>query len=159
MTTIEELTKQAYDKADGNRQKAHPALIAAVNRHPDLHRGIIAKACWEELRFYTHQIRHQTLNGNGGPAPDKLRDHLKRSITRQWFELPLPTGVKLGNATDEDIRENIAFYEKQASQMRGRAKFLRAILARMRPGKTVAKSFTEKQMETIASGGTLKLAA
>jgi hypothetical protein len=107
---------------------------------------LIDGAIWDLIRAAAHRTRSawvQTDEAIAGATNAAIR---LRAAAASLYEWPLPGGMQLGKASREQVAEGAALYEQNASRNAARAKWLRAIEKKVKPGKSVAQSLSVAQL-------------
>ena len=71
---------------------------------------------------------------------------------RSLYEFPLIRGVKLADATVEDLDESIKFYTAQADNMHAKAAFLTRVRDRLGNHETVRDALSADDLEGLLNG-------
>lgn len=82
-------------------------------------------------------------------GPDDRVVHLARAGMENLFAFPLPNGVRLGDATLDDVRAAAEFYAKQAADMAWKGRWLTAIAAKMKGRKPVRQCLKAEALKAL----------
>lgn len=147
-----------------SKEAAVASLIAAANANTALHDYLIAKgasaAIGELIRNDNAKIFRDTPEATvAGPrlvmpeAPMVSGAHKRRlratAATLQLMAITLPNGVRMADASRDDIANAIANYEPQAFDMLHKAAYYRAVLYRLPEGKRVAEVFDDAGLTAL----------
>lgn len=153
MKTSREYAEEAMEQADGDVLEATAALEAMARNDVSvwqvLTEQLLKTACYDACRSICRSERRVIWNTTGSDAGGK-GDRVK-AHGNMLMDFPLPGGMKLRDATKQDLMDAAGFYERQAAQMTAVASWLSAIASKVKT-KTVGDTLTEVQLRAIKDG-------
>lgn len=164
--TPQTIIQMIHDSA-GTKDAAISTLIATANTNTKLRDHLILKGAsaviGEIIRNHNARIFRDTVEATvTGPrlvmreAPMVSGAHKRRlratAATLQLMAITLPNGVRMADASRDDIANAIANYEPQAFDMLHKAAYYRAVLHRLPEGKRVADVFDDAGLTALYEG-------
>lgn len=141
---------EAWANATDNATAAEN-LRRMMAADPDLYREIVApfeaQAAMSAVSVHKRQVRSRIFNRPS--APDDRVHQLARTNAVTLLDVRLPQGLRLGDATKEDLTRAIGEYEAQAGYLQKRAAFLRAVAGKMKGNKPVSAVWSAADLERI----------
>lgn len=145
--TIARLAREALSATDGNVRRATDALVERMAGDANLLREVIRAAVTDAVNLRVQAAhRHNraailrvTTGGRAGV------EALAAGLTAAILDMPLARGVKLRDATREEVVEQAERYAAQASDMGHKARWLRLIAQAVPAGKRVGEVMTDER--------------
>ncbi len=150
---VADAARKALAEADGDVRVATKALERAVRGNRALRDALleplVATACYSAVTAACRQERRKVWT----PPTDKLvrsRVHGAYRIVQMaagnLLAFPLPGGMKLAEATREEVAEATRFYDAQSVDMSWKARWLRLVAQSIPTGKRVGDVLTDKRL-------------
>jgi hypothetical protein len=140
---VQEAVQEVLTAAENDVVKATALLQARVMEDRDLYREImdplVRTACYDLLRRLQKSERRIIWQSDFS----KPEDHRSRVIAlaggtlSSLLNFPLPSGLRLGDATRQDVLSAAAFYAKQANDMAVKSCWLELVAKRVKEGTIV----------------------
>lgn len=148
--SIAAVAQKCMRDCDNNLHDAQKLMERLVAGHPPLFRDLmtplLATACYDALRSVVRTDRgkvwtapNYTKAGNGSRL---------ETLGVTLLDFPLPSGIRLRNASKADVLEGARFYSAQAADMQHKAKWLEAIAAKV-GNRTVGEKFTAEKLQAL----------
>jgi hypothetical protein len=157
-TEIKAIIAKALAAAKGDWEKAAQIAAEKIAKKRTLKDAIFAECVqghvWYLIREASRHKRTDFFNGRSAPTEDrKSFEAAAAAIALQhWYEMPLPGGTLLGDATAEDLRAAFDFWTVQAQTNASRAAWVSKILAKVPAGRVVRDVLSEKQIAALSAG-------
>ena len=108
---------------------------------------MLESGVWEAIRRAAQRDRHKCQRSDTGT--DDTRG-IEQRAARTWLDWPLRGGVKLGDAAEEHLREEIDWYGTLARVNGARARWMELILKRLkRRDQKVREVLGDEQIEQL----------
>ncbi|MBI5940668.1 MAG: hypothetical protein HY859_09600 [Caulobacterales bacterium] len=157
---VADAARSAMDAAKGDLTTAAASMETAVRKDPKLRDALteplIAGACMEAVRRIMHERRRSIWSAPSEPialgrGADKASqaDRVAHLASGTLLMFPLPGGVKLSEATRDDVVRAAGFYDAQAKDMGVKARWLSLIAQSIPAGKTVGEVLTAKRLKEL----------
>lgn len=153
---VAEAARKALTKANGDVRKATDILEHAVRSDRKLRDlltdPLISSACYDAVRRVCHAERRAVWKA---PIEKLVKGRLTGSArvvklaAGNLLMFSLPDGLKLGEATREDITEAANFYSKQAGDMAHKSRWLQLIAQSLPAGKKVREVLTDRRLREL----------
>lgn len=164
--TLEELAKKCYDANDGDILKATNEFEKKIRADDELFRAalepLVRQACYSIISGMMRSERKAVWKGTGAIQPSKpiytapvhrpdTPARVEALATGTLMMFPLMGGLRLRDATVEQVSENAQMYADKASDMAWKARWLNAIARKMGNDKTkkVVDILTESELNTL----------
>jgi hypothetical protein len=147
--TLRTLAAKALRSRDGKVEPAIKALEAMLRRDRKLLRTIVAEAIHEAVGSIVadkHRERRRTVIRL---ATREDVEALAAGFGIAFGEFPLAGGVKLKEATREQIERQAEFYQHTAIDTGHKARWLRLIAQSLRPGEVAGEKITEQRFSEL----------
>ena len=142
--------KKAWEGAKSNDEAATALLSMAKGDNElmsDLMEPHLDRIVREAVGEYKRDVRGYIWTRP--VAPDNRVAALARANALSLFDLRLPSGLRLGDATAKDVAEARDYYASEASKMAAKAGFFGALVEVMKGGKTVQEQFDATDLEKL----------
>lgn len=150
--TLYTLAREALEAHDFDRLAATEQLYQDAQNDElmwkRLVEPLIHKALREIIDHSAGQERHEIWTAPNYD-PGGKGDRLRRVIDRGLSDFRLHDGTRLADATAEQLQAEKERYEKQAQDMAHKGRWFGLILQRIKSGKTVGQSLSEKQLQEL----------
>lgn len=150
--TLADLARKALEDAGGNVVEASALLEDMARKNMKIWKSIteslLSTACYSVVSAQVRQMRSVIWNA---PNYDKGGNGA-RVVTHGagLLDIPLPGGMKLRDATGQEVLAAADFYQRQASQMTIMANWLAKIAQKVgRRTKPVGALFTEEDLQQL----------
>lgn len=164
--TIEELAKKCYEENGGDIIASTNAFEKAVMADDAMFRAalepLVRQACYSIISGMMRSERKSVWKGTGAIQPAKpiytapvhrpdSASRVEALATGTLMMFPLMGGLRLRDATVEQVSENAQMYADKASDMAWKARWLNAIARKMGNDKTkkVVDILTESDLNTL----------
>jgi hypothetical protein len=150
--TIALVAREALDIAGGNALKATELMVERVESDGRLYRllmdPLVRLACYNVV---SQQIRskRKAVYKTKQPSKKKAKASVAALAAGNLLDFPLPGGLRLGEATRNDVAAAQAFYASQASDMGHKARWLGMVLHALPKGKKVKDAITPAKLEAF----------
>ena len=156
IATLSAMAREALDDADNDVAKASEALKARLLTRPEVLDRIITEVVsvavstrvGGAMRSERRAIILGSMRQIGGGGRDAVRA-LSAVVGRSILDFPLAGGVRLRDATREQVIEQAALYERFAADQAHKARWLNAIAADVPPGAVVGTAITEARAAAL----------
>ena len=129
---------------DEDRDIAIKKAVESVRRNPELLEAALHYAFLSIAAYYKHRLGARIIN-HGIDDVSGIVAEIDRNM--DFYDFPLPGGVRLGDATKVQLDVAIAEYVRQSRGMMSQVMWLRGIRSAMGKHKRVRNGVT---LETIA---------
>lgn len=150
--SLNELAKICLERADGDWRAAADEMAVHVNSDDPLFRELmeplLAGAVWDKIRYTAGRHRrsfHRHATAPKAPSNDGIK-----AVSQRWYDYPIYGGVRLGDATKEDIKAAIEGYTIQEQSNRQRREFMERLHKKVPKGKQVRQVLSEDQIERLS---------
>lgn len=153
---IPDLAIKCLAKAKNDVTKAtvlmHEMVISDLALYRELMDPLVREACYDAIRRQVRTERgivwetRQPTSQESREVIRRLADGITKATLYYWS---LPNGQRLGNATKPEVMSAAVFYNKQAGDMTVKAKWLELIAKRIKDGRTVKQSISEKKLADL----------
>lgn len=99
----------------------------------------------------TKRLATRRVIWNRPSAPDQRVVQLAMANSMTLYDMPLPSGLRLGEATIEDLRAASELWRGRARDMESKAIFMDRIAAKMKAGQKVRKAWKLPDLEALRS--------
>ncbi len=154
--SLRQIAARVYKEFDGDVDKAISEVLRQIYKDKYLKARILEEAVGEAVHsLVTSAMRHERLEILRRPVAPQSFDiggAARRSTTlcqKIYMDFTLAGGVRLRNATFEQLSAQVEFYEKQGSTMLKLGRWLRSIILLLPPGKTVGKALSESKLHQL----------
>lgn len=158
--TLPELAKKFYLRHDGDLSNATNELLEFFNENPKLLRTIIQddlvniarrailavqrevrSEIWARPRPVAPEVDQQRVRG--------LADGSRKIIERRLMEMPLRSGIRVGDADGEQILEDQLWYHTQGRNLLDKSRWFQLIYDALsvKSGKPVRQQLSESDLE------------
>lgn len=148
--TPADIVREIYEASADVREAAN-RLEEEAKRNTQLYQYLVApylsRACYEAI---TRACRKERQVVWAPPVYRKtsVTERKRENANYQLMNFPLPGGKRLQLANAAEVRDAAMFYNKQAVDMSGKAKWLAAIAERI-GDKTVGEALTEQDLQDM----------
>jgi hypothetical protein len=149
-----ELVLEFGERTDAAALELHAQLR---RDYPDFYEWKAERAmrqwCFEQIRMGRTTLRRQIASNVKGRETVAIQglDGLSLAALVGWYDWPLVTGIKLGDATTSEIEESVSKYEVDASTYLRRSEFLRLVQSRLPSADTrVRDALTDEELRHLA---------
>lgn len=156
---VADAARKALNGASGDLRQAALALEAKVRNNASLRAALteplIAGACYDAVRVQVKDARAVSWKGRepvvaAHPAAADQSTRVVALARGTLLMFPLPTGgKKLGEATRAEIAEAAEFYEKQATDMGQKSRWLRLVAQSIPTNQKAGEVLTEKRLREL----------
>jgi len=134
MSIASKIAEEIIDKVGGDVRKAADYMESIVLKDDALFKELmlpmVSKACHEIICDVVH-ARRRSICDTVKRANDEMAGSIAlQNTARSMLDFPLPGGLLLRNATRHDCIDAAGYYERQASDMFGKGRFLRSVAKR-----------------------------
>ena len=136
--------------------EAVAALLAMMVDDPALYHEIVtpasaAAAARGAIGEYRRQQRSRMFSAEfRRPAgPDHRVAMLARTNAETLFDMRLPSGIRLGDATRSDLNDAVDTYLTQIAVLKRRWVFFGSVAKRVKEGQSVREVWTEAELEKL----------
>lgn len=150
--TLASVAREYLHDAGGDTAAASARLIKRIEKDAEFRTSVVAEAIADaaEIAVGTAMRHHRSAVWNGiVPKAKTSVVALANGITNALLDFPLKGGVRLRDATREQVLEQSHLYRTSAADMSAKHRFLAAVAKRVAPGKTVGDSLTEEQVRAM----------
>lgn len=157
---LDHITRECMDKAGGDPRKAAKLVRKEVDKNPDVRDFLVDKlideAIWQQVTRVMRQIRStyfRTAHEKSVARSDKRRAPVSgiTSVSEHnWFDYRLATGLKLGDATKEEVIRQIDLHTANATGNARRAAFLSMVAERLTDDRKVRHVLTNEEIQQMA---------
>jgi hypothetical protein len=148
---VTQAAREALLAADNDVLKATEALRQRVKGNPALFRQLmeplVHDACYDAVRAQC-RVQRSAIWSPPVHRADSA-DRVKALAQSNLMSFPLPGGLRLGDATREDVVKAREFYASQADSMAHKARWLELVAQSLTGRKTVAKALTETRLQEL----------
>lgn len=146
------LAERCLESCQGDWKKAAAKMEREVRSNAGLYSELmdplVSGAVWERVRQAARSQRRSFHNAATAPKSPK-NDGLE-AVAQSWYDYPIYGGVRLGDATREDLQSAIDGYRMHEQSNRMRREFMERIYAKLPDGKRVRETLHESEIERIA---------
>jgi len=141
---------QAWEGAQTNAE-ATERLVQMMRDDPQLYREIVApfERDAASLAVQRAKISDRSYIWTRPTAPDDRVSALARTNAVTLLDMRLPSGIRLGDATADMVREAAEYYREAEAQMRGKAVFFEAVCKRIKGRKRVSECLSAVDLERL----------
>lgn len=157
--TMTSLAQEAMAICDGYWEPAAEWMLTALRSDSELLIEVIDEhlpnIVWRAVREQTHgtrtrffEVSAEEVAASNAAASERLRVHAMRSV----YEWPLRRGLKLGDATREDLRAESEWHGKLSAANRRQQKWYEAIeacLPKRKQDAIVRDHVSEQKIESL----------
>jgi len=148
--TIAELASICIEDSDGDWSAAADLMEARVrddrSLRDELTDPLISSAVWAAIRGASRKTRTAFHRApNKAPSNDGIK-----AVAKSWYDYPIYGGVRLGDATKDEILAAVDGYRVQEESNRARREFMERIASKLKASKKVRECLTEQQIEALA---------
>ena len=135
-------------QAKGDEEKARWLLKAKIMNEPPLRAEIIEP--------YLNQVVDDLIRGCRSTmrqvlaSPNARGSYGLKELVKNWFDWPLRSGIRLGDATKEDLKQESAFYEVLAATHSRRCSFFKRLASNVAGNKKLSEVMTVDRVAKIA---------
>jgi len=156
--TLAQLAREAAVEADWNTNHASAVLFGRLSRDKALLQSVVQDAVYDAVHQHVEEamrhrrvtlIRQVQAERQAGVDRKGAALALANSIAASLFDFPLAGGVKLGDATGEQVAEAARRYSAQASDMSIKGAWLHTVAKRVPPDKRVRDVCTAADLDTL----------
>lgn len=154
------VASDCLEQSNGDPKKASQLMRERLDSSDNLRdavtRPLIDGAIWTLITKAMRQTRSnyfkQTNNERQGLAVVRTggTKGIEAVSARNWYDYPLAGGLKLGDATKNDVNEQITIHLREVETNRQRAEFFKRIVDRIPDGKKVREVLTNDQIQEMA---------
>lgn len=141
--------REAFTKAGGDIVEAQAELVKMVNSDADLYKEVLdpwlSRACYDIIRKICRDDRRRIWNAPHLQVVDTSKG-MSRASNTNLMDFPLPGGLRLGQATRDEVTKAASFYETQARNMTHKSTWLGLIGQGLKANDTVEKRYTEERL-------------
>lgn len=151
-TSLSGLARRFLDEADGSTYAATQALQAKIASDKALRAAIaseaIMAATYAAVQKEVRQDRRSIWESAGSPQRSKTGvAALAEGIRNSLMDFPLSGGVRLRDATREEVEAQSSLYASVARDTGHKARWLALIAGRINPGQKVGSALTEADLK------------
>lgn len=147
--TLTSMAREALADLDGNVEKATSRVLYRLRGDPKLLKLVVEAAIEELVALRVNEIvRHQRQSILHQHTRDRVVA-LAEGMLPCLLDLPLAGGLKLRDATRNDLIDQIHRYETQAGDMMHKARWLGLVLQSVPEGKRVGQILEEKRVKEL----------
>lgn len=149
MSIASKIAEEIITKVGGNVKQAAEAMESRVLKDDALFKELmlpmVSRACYDFICDVVHS-RRRSICDTVKRANDEMAGSIAlQNTARSMLDFPLPGGLLLRDATRHDCVDAAVYYERQASDMFGKGRFLRSV-AKRAGNKSVGDSITEIEL-------------
>lgn len=151
-TTLPNLAAEHLRKAEGDTAEATRSLIALLTGDPSVRAAVIDAAVEEAARSMVgHAMRAEraAIWSGRAPTPKTSVTAFAGGMARSLLDFPLAGGLRLGDATREEVAAQAALYAALRDDAARKARWLTAIAAALPEGARVRDAMTEAQVSAL----------
>ncbi len=148
---VAELAQKCLAAAKGDIGVAAKLMEQRVRADDRLYKALldpmVRNECYEAVRKCVRQNRGVIWH-MPQPSAEEHRERVGHlaDATLLDFQLPIPGAMKLGDAEKSDVLEAVAFYDKQATDMHHKKRWLELVAKRLKEGQRVRDAFSAEQL-------------
>lgn len=151
--TLYDLAAEVMDDADGNLDRATERMVASLQADPRLFRDLVMPVLLTLCRNACRDVQRR-LRGDivAAVRPDTMQGYeaAEAADRRALLEFPLPSGIKIAEATKADLADAIGFYYRQARDMMRKRQWFVLLQDRLPDEhKRVGDVLTERELEAL----------
>lgn len=150
---ITKAAAKAYQESGGDVSKATQALMVVAERHKGLRAALLdpflETACNQAVRRLQQDARAKLWGSRAIATATDDAEAMKRLAQRNLLDFPLPNGMRLADASKDDVGNAIQFYRKQANDMAWKARWLQLVAQSVPGGKKVGDALTEERLREL----------
>lgn len=125
------LATECLNDSDGNWERAARALRKRINRNPEAKADLFEKAfdqlCWIEIRHAARKVRELCITGREGRDSSVGLEEIAKAHQVELLDYPLRGGLKLTNACQPQLAQEMEFHGKLARTNGIKERWLRLI--------------------------------
>lgn len=144
--TLESLAREEMDRADGDYEKACIALCARLRRDAPLLKSIVAhimeRLVKSAFRHLDRQERERIVRSANMSSAERMAV-LAGGMTAALLDFPLRKGIKLRDATREQVMDQAEFYGSAGADMLHKHRWLTTLAQALPADKCVGEVITE----------------
>lgn len=147
--TLSGLARDALAEFDGDVSAAKNHLVSRLESERWLLEAVADQAISEAVNTFVQAGHRQDRAAIVRSAPKakinfgKVTKALKNTHQRMFLDFPLAGGVKLRDATKEQVEAQVRSYTSQGETLLHRARWLERIARMVKPGQVVGKAVNE----------------
>lgn len=147
-----ELAKRCLREADGDLRAAADRLVAVMDSKPAIYRAALDKfkeqAAYDAVRVVMRAER-QHIQYQPSDASKAADAALVQAVERHWYEYPLSSGLRLGDASNADLLAQAKIHEAQERGNAWKRRFMQSIADRVPEGTKVRALVTEEDLAKL----------
>ena len=146
------MARRAVDLHAGDWKSAVASVQDDLDAHPELWAALAAKQVKALVASVVQQAAHRRRRSyfkGAAPKDDRL-GALAKIAVQNWYNCPLPTSVRLGDAKLSDLRENQAIYIQMVESNQARFDWLEMLVKELKPGKSISESISNERIDVIS---------
>lgn len=149
--TLRTIARGALIKCGGDANRATKAVVMMLKRDKALLQSIVSEAiqiaAYEATQGAVRHLRQSTiLSASEGRARVSA---LAGGISSSMLDFPLANGLRLGDATADQVFAQVHRYEEAGADMMRKARWLRLIAQSIPPGKTVGAIISDARANEL----------
>lgn len=150
-SAAEKLTEivRKVDATDADLDKRVAALLRAVKRIPEVYAEMMAPHEVPAARLLLRDSQRQERGALWARPTEPDARVAALAAGNSLLDFRLPSGIRLRNATADEVGAAADFYTKQAADMAWKAKWLGQIVGRIKKDKTVGDCLTDADLIAI----------
>jgi hypothetical protein len=149
MLTLSALAREALEERDGNVEKAHSYLDNKLKHDAKLRSALIAAALQDAIemrvRAANRSERVRIVNIGNRASFDALADGFESC----FMDFPLSSGIKLRDATRDQIIAQSETYRKMSLDTSHKARWLELIAQSVPANRTAGDALTEQRLNEL----------
>lgn len=153
VVTLSGLARETLAQCNGDHADARRKLLSRLLTDRKLLatvlEPIIASALHDKLGSLQGNARHHITKSQGKNAVAALADGIARSL----MDFPLAGGLRLRDASREQVAAQAQIYQDNADTMGHRARWLALVAQSLPDGKTVGSTMSEERLAELFEQG------
>ena len=152
--TLSSLARETLRQCNGDVARAIKSLTDRILSDPTTLRSVIEDAVSAAVISNTNSaLRHEraaVIRASAQPPAPTMNGAVIRAVlARNLLDFPLAPGMLLRDALKGDVLDQADRYQKQASDMDHKARWLRRVAAAVPAKKTVGQIMTAQRLKSI----------
>lgn len=149
------VARKCLAQAEGDWKAAAALMTRRAADDAALRTALLDAAIWYAIRHAAASARPAYFRREAAEESDLSKRGLRLMAARNMYDYPLMGGLRLGDATREDLAENIAKHEADAATNAKKAAWLTSVSRHVTEDKRVRECLDSEALERLAEAAGL----